>query len=67
MPNLTYDPNHPERGWQPAVPLPYYRRPWWRLFRLTPSCYRCGLMPFRSRQEWEAHWRRYHAAEDATR
>lgn len=60
MTHQSFDPQHPERGWQPAVPHPYWRRPWWRLFRLTPSCYRCDRRPFSSREAYEAHWRYRH-------
>jgi hypothetical protein len=60
MPEQMYDPQHPERGWQPAVPLPYWRRPWWRLFRLTPACYPCGRLAFRTRGAYETHWREIH-------
>ena len=31
MPTDMFDPNHPERGWQPAEPMPEPRL--WRFFR----------------------------------
>lgn len=56
----TYLRYSPATGWwDPAVPLPYWRRPWWRAFRLTPSCLPCWRI-FRDRRSYEGHYRAVH-------
>lgn len=53
-----YDPDADK--WHPAVPLPYWRRPWRRLFKATPCCFACNKRPFSDVKAYEGHWLREH-------
>lgn len=45
----------PELGPMVAIPVPFWTRPWRRLFRWSPSCFECRIT-FRSEVEWEVHY-----------
>lgn len=60
---LQFDPLNPRLGWVPAIPLPFMYRGWRTLFRSRPQCVFCETKPiFKTRQEWETHYTRHHAA-----
>lgn len=44
---------NPDGSWTPSVPEPLWVRPWWRLFRWTPSC--CGRT-YAHVPHYHAHW-----------
>lgn len=58
--------------WEPAIPEPFWYRSWRTLWRWRPGCADCtGLRTgkpwtakdavlFKSRAEWQAHYRRAH-------
>lgn len=47
---------HPEHGWRPSIPEPFWVRRW---FRWRPACYPCRIR-FRDRSEHDEHYRREH-------
>lgn len=54
----SFDPKHPDLGWQPAIPEPLWV--WsWRTFSLSvPSC--CGVK-FKTTDDYGSHYLRVHA------
>jgi hypothetical protein len=56
----SFDPKHPERGYEPAIPEPFWYRSWRTWFRDRPACYQCAVngepLLFKNRQEWDNHY-----------
>jgi len=55
----SYDPNF---GWEPAIPEPFWTRSWRTAFRWRPQCIEHG-MTFRTKLDYQSHWRREHGQE----
>lgn len=49
---LTHDPM---LGWVPAIPLPFYRRPWWALFKERFGCGVCRKL-FDDEHAYRTHY-----------
>jgi hypothetical protein len=47
------DPKHPEEGYSPAIPLPFYARHW--IFWTRPACYPCRKK-FATLAGYEGHY-----------
>jgi hypothetical protein len=63
----SFDPKHPELGYQPAIPEPFWYKSWRTWFRYTASCYDRACtrksffgetlpMFFKTKQEWDNHY-----------
>lgn len=56
----SFDPKHPERGYEPAIPLPFYgRSKWWRVWEHF-GCH-CGQY-FNLEEEYRVHYALTHMA-----
>lgn len=53
--NYSFDPAHPELGYMPSIPEPFWERSWRTWFRWRPYCVVCRKL-LKDRSDWTIHY-----------